>query len=213
MSGSPALTLKKFQDEITPSIQTYIEANKEETVDAATIDTALTKINNIKDATFGTGKALSAQSKIADFIVAYTMLNELQSKLTTDPAKYENAKPHVINHVVKLLQEGNKELAAEIIKGGKAKSKKRVKGGESYSMGMISNVDGLLSAADPVMNAAASVPMLINTSNPVTSGLNTAGIDNTASVPKGIVQSVLPNLGGPVSGGRAKPKRKTTKRT
>lgn len=157
-----------------------------------------------------------SEKKMSDvvkpFVVAYVILDYV----ATLTEKEVNARQWFMKFAVDQLKEGNTKLGEELMSGGKThKSKSKhvaKKGGESYPMGLINNTDGLITAAnDPLATASANVPSLLNTASPITSGLNVKGMDNTVTIPKGIVQSILPNLGGRQAGGKAsksKPKRK-----
>lgn len=105
----------------------------------------------------------------------------------------------------------------DLVTGGKFKkrSSKSKKHGGSYNLPAMYNVDGLISAGnDPVTAASVHVGTMMNTPSPFSSGMNTDFNDSTRTIPKAIIQNVVPKVGVTQTGGRrSKPKSKASKRT
>lgn len=119
----------------------------------------------------------------------------------------ETANPDNVQNAIAAIQRGNEHLKNYM------KTQGMLTGGQ-YNMPAITNVDGLVHAGnEPVASATVHVGTLTNTPAPFSAGLVTDFNDATRTVPPAIVQSILPNHGSKVGGGKPKSKKRSTKRT
>lgn len=92
--------------------------------------------------------------------------------------------------------------------GGKSKKRTSKKRGGSYNLPAMSNTDGLVTAdRDPIVNASVHVGSLVNTPSPFSAGLNTDFNDSTKTIPRAIVDNIVPPV-GKYSGGKARQRSK-----
>ncbi len=80
--------------------------------------------------------------------------------------------------------------------GGKSKKRASKKRGGSYNLPAMYNADGLISAGnDPVTAAGVHVGTMLNTPSPFSSGMNTDFNDSTRTIPKTILNNIVPKVG------------------
>lgn len=171
-----------------------------------------------------------------DYDRSFTVLSESLDKIKNLKKKDQNQIQDTIAEAVKTLESiekpdpNSEEFLGTIKKylstflskdGGKSKKRssksksKSKKHGGSYNLPAMYNVDGLISAGnDPVTAASVHVGTMMNTPSPFSSGMNTDFNDSTRTIPRDIIQNVVPKVGVTQTGGRrSKPKSKASKRT